>query len=60
MKVENDIQRAEVIELIQAGDEKQYEKLKQCLHYFPLWTHKNQWDWKDNEKTPFSISNVVT
>ena len=54
MRVEIDIQRAEAIQLIQAVDGKQYEKLEKNLH--ALWTHANQWDWKDYEKC--SIFNV--
>ena len=53
MRVETDIQRAEAIELIQAADGKQYEKLEESLH--ALLIHANQWDWKDYEK--YSISN---
>ena len=48
MKVEIDIQRAEDIQLIQAGDGKQYEKPEKCLH--ALLTHANHWDWKEYEK----------
>ena len=54
MRVEIDIQRAEAIQLIQAVDGQQYEKLEKSLHA-PL-THANQWDWKDYEK--YSIFNV--
>ena len=32
MRVEIDIQRAEAIQLIQAVDVQQYEKLERCLH----------------------------
>ena len=48
MKVEIDIQRAEDIQLIQAGDGKQHEKPEKCLH--ALLTHANHWDWKHYEK----------
>ena len=54
MRVEIDIQRAEAIQLIQAVDGKQYEKLEKSLH--ALSTHANQWDWKDYEQ--YSIFNV--
>ena len=54
MRVEIDIQRAEAIQLIQAVDGKQYEKLEKSLH--ALLTHANHWDWKDYEK--YSIFNV--
>ena len=54
VRVEIDIQRAEAIQLIQAVDGKQYEKLEKSLH--ALLTHANQWDWKDYEK--YSIFNV--
>ena len=54
MRVEIDIQRAEAIQLIQAVDGQQYEKLEKSLH--ALLTHANQWDWKDYEK--YSIFNV--
>ena len=54
MRVDIDIQRAEAIQLIQAVDGHQYEKLERSLH--ALLTHANQWDWKDYEK--FSIFNV--
>ena len=54
MRVESDIQRAEAIQLIQAVDGKQYEKLEKSLH--ALVTHANHWDWKDYEK--YSIFNV--
>ena len=54
MKVEIDIQRAKAIELIQAVDGKQYEKLKNCLH--ALLTNANYRDWKDDEK--YFIFNV--
>ena len=53
MRVEVDIQRAEAIQLIQAVDGKQYEKLEKSLH--ALLTHANHWDWKDYEK--YSIFN---
>ena len=51
MRVEIDIQRAEPIQLIQAVDGQQYEKLEKSLH--ALLTHANQWDWKDYEKYSF-------
>ena len=54
MRVEIDIQRAEAIQLIQAVDGQQYEKLEKSLH--ALLTHANQWDWKDYKK--YSIFNV--
>ena len=54
MIVEIGIQRAEAIQLIQAVDGQQYEKLEKSLHI--LLTHANQWDWKDYEK--YSIFNV--
>ena len=54
MRVEIDIQRAEAIQLIQAVDGQQYEKLEKSLH--ALLTHANQWDWEDYEK--YSIFNV--
>ena len=54
MRVEIDIQRAEAIQLIQAVDGQQYEKLEKSLH--ALLTHGSQWDWKDYEK--YSIFNV--
>ena len=44
-EVENDIQRAEAIQLIQAVDGKQYEKLEKCLH--ALLTHANHWDYQN-------------
>ena len=45
MRVEIDIQRAEAIQLSQAVDGKQYEKLDKSLH--ALLTHANHWDCKD-------------
>ena len=48
MIVEIDIQRAEAIQIIQAVDGKEYEKLENSLH--ALSTHANQWGWKDYEK----------
>ena len=54
MKVEIDIERAEAIQLIQAVDGKQYEKLEKCLHAFLA--HANHWDWKDYQN--YSIFNV--
>ena len=50
-KVETDIQRTGAIQLIQAVDGKQYEKLEKCLH--ALLTHANHWDWKDYDKYSF-------
>ena len=50
MRVEIDIQRAEAVQLIQAVDGQQYEKLERSLHAHL--THANQWDWKDYEKIP--------
>ena len=54
IRVEIDIQRAEAIQLIQAVDGKQYEKLEKSL--LALLTHANHWDWKHYEK--YSIFNV--
>ena len=54
LRIEVDIQRAEAIQLIQAVDGNQYEKLEKSLHV--LLTHADQWDWKDYEK--YSILNV--
>ena len=54
MRVEIDIQRAEAIQLIQAVDRKQYEKLEKSLH--ALLIHANHWDWKDYER--YSVFNV--
>ena len=54
MRVEIDIQSAEAIQLIQAVDGKQCEKLENNLH--ALLIHANQWDWKDCEK--YSIFDV--
>ena len=54
MRVEIDIQRAEAIQLIQAVDGKQYEKLEKCLH--ALLTHADHWDWQQYEK--YSIFNL--
>ena len=54
MRVEIDIQRAEAIQLMQAVDGKQYEKLEKS--FSALLTHANHWDWKDYEK--YSIFNV--
>ena len=48
IRVEIDIRRAEAIQIIQARDGKQYEKLQKNLH--ALLTPANQWDWKDYEK----------
>ena len=54
IRVENDIQRAEAVQLIQAVDGKQLEKLERSLH--ALVTHTNHWDWKDYGK--YSIFDV--
>ena len=54
VRVENDIQRAEAIQSIQAVEGKLYEKLDKSLH--ALLAHANQWDWKDYEI--YSIFNV--
>ena len=48
MRVEIDIRRAEPIELIQAVDGKQDEKLEKCLH--AILTHANHWGWIDYGK----------
>ena len=53
-RLEIDIRRAEAIQLSQAVDGKQYEKLEKSLH--ALLTHANHWDWKYQEK--YSIFNV--
>ena len=42
MRVEIDVQRAEAIQLIQAVDGQQYEKLERCLH--ALLTYAENWD----------------
>ena len=54
MTVEIDIQHAEAIQLIQAVDGKQYDKLEKCLH--ALLTHADHWDWQQYEK--YSIFNL--
>ena len=54
MRVEIDIQRAEAIQLIQAVDGQQYEKLEQCLH--ALLTHAEHWDIEQYKKC--SIFNI--
>ena len=54
MRVEIDIQRAEAIELIQAVDGQQYEKLERCLH--ALLTHAEHWDVEQYKK--YSIFNI--
>ena len=54
VRVEIDIQRAEAIQLIQAVDGNQYEKLEKSLQ--ALLTDANHWDWKDFEK--YFIFNV--
>ena len=48
MRVEIDIQRAEAIQLIQAVDGKQYEKLERCLH--SLLTYAENWDIEQYKK----------
>ena len=54
MRVEIDIQRAEAIQLIQAVDGQQYEKLERCLH--ALLTHAEHWDIEQYKK--YSIFNI--
>ena len=54
MRVEIDIQRAEAIQLIQAVDGQQYEKLERCLH--ELLTYVENWDIEQYKK--YSIFNV--
>ena len=54
MRDEIDIQGAEAIQLIQAVDGKQYEKLEKTLQAFL--NHANHWDWKDYGK--HSVFNV--
>ena len=54
MRVEIDIQRAEAIQLIQAVDGQQYEKLERCLH--ALLTHAEHWDVEQYKK--YSISKI--
>ena len=54
MRVELDIQRAEAIQLIQAVDGQQYEKLERCLH--ALLTHAEHWDVEQYKK--YSIFNI--
>ena len=54
MRVEIDIQRAEAIQLIQAVDGQQYEKLERCLH--ALLTHAEYWDIEQYKK--YSIFNI--
>ena len=51
MRMEIDIQRAEAMQLIQAVDVQQYEKLEKSLH--ALLTHANQLDYEK-----YSIFNV--
>ena len=51
MRVEIDIQRAESIQLIQAVDDQQYEKLERCLH--ALLTHAEPWDVEQYKKYSF-------
>ena len=53
MRRETDIQRAEAIQLIQAVDEKQYEKLEKCLHAFL--TRADHWDRRQIEKHSLHI-----
>ena len=54
MRVEIDIQRAEAVQLIQAVDGQQYEKLERCLH--ALLTHAEHWDIEQYKK--YSIFNI--
>ena len=54
MRVEIDIQRAEAIQLIQAVDGQQYERLEKCLH--ALLTHAEHWDIEQYKK--YSIFNI--
>ena len=54
MRVEIDIQGAEAIQLIQAVDGQQYEKLERCLH--ALHTYAEKWDIEKSKK--YSIFNV--
>ena len=54
MRVEIDIQRSEAIQLIQAVDGQQYEKLERCLH--ALLTHAENWDVEQYKK--YSIFNI--
>ena len=54
MRVEIDIQRAEAIQLIQAVDGQQYEKLERYLH--ALLTHAEHWDIEQYQK--YSIFNI--
>ena len=54
MRVEINIQRAEAIQLIQAVDRQQYEKLERCLH--ALLTHAEHWDVEQYKK--YSIFNI--
>ena len=54
MRVEIDIHRAEAIQLIQAVDGQQYEKLERCLH--ALLTHAEHWDVEQYKK--YSIFNI--
>ena len=54
LRVEIDIQRAGAIQLIQAVDGQQYEKLERCLH--ALLTHAEHWDVEQYKK--YSIFNI--
>ena len=54
MRVEIDIQRAEAIQLIQAVDGQQYEKLERCLH--ALLTYAEKWNLEQYKK--YSIFDV--
>ena len=54
MRVDINIQRAEAIQLFQAVDGQQYEKLERCLH--ALLTHAEHWDVEQYKK--YSISNI--
>ena len=53
-RVQIDIQRAEVIQLIQAADGQQYEKLERSVH--ALLTYAENWDIEQYKK--YSIFNV--
>ena len=55
MGVEIDFQSAEAIQLIQALDGQQYEKLERCLH--ALLTYAENWDIEQYKSTPFSMLN---
>ena len=55
MRVEIDIQRAEAIQLNQAVDSQQYEKLESCLH--ALLTYAENWYIEQYKNTQFSMLN---